>query len=234
MKSTSERYINGEYLSHNPTWDQEDSAWKGRQVLDMLDRHGIRPKRVCEVGCGAGEVLHQLYRALPDDVTFLGLDISPQAISFCREKQSDRLRFAEAALPPEDCGKFDLMLILDVMEHVECPHNFLRELRGLAHYKLLHIPLEMSAFAVMRGRPLLEARRKVGHLHFYTRDLALATLQESGLEVLDHTFTTPALQLKPRSRGERLMRLPRRILHLVSPSLAARLLGGFPLLVLCK
>ena len=55
-----DRYTTGSYLESNPDWHVEDSAWKAEQVQAMLDRHSIAPRTVCEVGCGAGEVLRQL------------------------------------------------------------------------------------------------------------------------------------------------------------------------------
>ena len=54
-------YENGRYFDKNPAWHTEDSPWKARQILSCLNRNHIRPKSVCEVGCGAGEVLSQLH-----------------------------------------------------------------------------------------------------------------------------------------------------------------------------
>ncbi len=73
------RYVGGEYLGHNPTWHVEDSAWKAEQILAALKRNGLHPATVCEVGCGAGEILSQLHARLPSHVVFTGYEISPQA-----------------------------------------------------------------------------------------------------------------------------------------------------------
>lgn len=53
-------YISGEYLNKNPTWHVEESPWKAQQILRMLTLHHLTPRSICEVGCGAGEVLKQL------------------------------------------------------------------------------------------------------------------------------------------------------------------------------
>ena len=47
----------GEYLRNNPAWHVEDSSWKARQVMKMLNRNSLNPKTVAEAGCGAGEIL---------------------------------------------------------------------------------------------------------------------------------------------------------------------------------
>src|SRR3974390_3184813 len=58
-----ESYKSGDYLANNPTWDEEDSAWKAGQVLKMLDRNHLAPKSIVDVGCGAGGILASLHNA---------------------------------------------------------------------------------------------------------------------------------------------------------------------------
>ena len=78
-KAMSTIYADRTYKNHNPTWHTEDSEWKAQQILKMLARHDLSLKTVCEVGCGAGEVLRQLSSALDADVTYCGYDISQDA-----------------------------------------------------------------------------------------------------------------------------------------------------------
>ena len=108
----------GEYLLNNPTWHVEDSPWKAKQILKMLNRHPINPKSIAEVGCGAGEILNQLYLALPTDLTFTGFDISIDAFNFAKERENKRLKFRLGDFS-ETREKFDLLLAMDVFEHVD-------------------------------------------------------------------------------------------------------------------
>src|SRR6266704_1242423 len=55
---TRDLYTSGEYLQKNPLWHADESPWKAKYVLQMIARNKIAPKTVCDVGCGAGEVLH--------------------------------------------------------------------------------------------------------------------------------------------------------------------------------
>ena len=48
-----EIYQDGSYLDNNPTWDVEDSPWKVRQIKNLIEKHGINPTTLGEVGCGA-------------------------------------------------------------------------------------------------------------------------------------------------------------------------------------
>ena len=58
--TTRSLYLDGEYQLKNPAWHVEESAWKAWQILRILRRNRVSPATVCEVGCGAGEVLTQL------------------------------------------------------------------------------------------------------------------------------------------------------------------------------
>ena len=59
-----EIYQDGSYLDNNPTWDVEDSPWKVRQIKNLIEKHGINPTTLGEVGCGAGEIIKQLWISL--------------------------------------------------------------------------------------------------------------------------------------------------------------------------
>src|SRR6267154_2076825 len=91
-------YQTGEYVAKNPTYHVEDSAWKAGQVFRLIEKHGLAPQTVCEVGCGAGEILKQLQLRLPATTRFFGYEISPQAFALCQERANDRLHFSCADL----------------------------------------------------------------------------------------------------------------------------------------
>jgi ubiquinone/menaquinone biosynthesis C-methylase UbiE len=59
----------------------------------MLKRHNLALKMICEVGCGAGEILRLLQQEMDPTCLFWGYDISPQAYEFCKGKENDRLHY---------------------------------------------------------------------------------------------------------------------------------------------
>jgi SAM-dependent methyltransferase len=199
----------------------------------MLARHGLAPARVCEVGCGSGEVLAQLARRLPPGARYTGYDISPDAYALCSRKGGGALEFRLGDLLAEEVS-FDLALAMDVFEHVEDYFGFLRGLKGKARHKVFHIPLELSALAVARRSPLIDARRSVGHLHHFSKETALAALEDTGYRVLDHFYTSGRTELGSLGWKTRLLKGPRKALFRASPDTAARLLGGYSLLVLAQ
>ncbi len=227
-----EFYTKGTYLKENPGWNAEDAAWKAQQVLKMLNRHHIVPTTICDVGCGSGELLWQLHQALRQ-CTCWGYEISPQALALCRSREDESLRFELKDIRLDDEASFDVILLMDVLEHLEDYFGFLRAIRAKGTYKLFHIPLDMTAQAIIRGRPLLKQRMSVGHLHYFTSDTALAALKDAGYEVLD-SFYTPSIDAPARSIAGRLARPLRRFLFAVHKDVAVRLVGGYGLMVLAR
>src|SRR5215831_17899372 len=137
-------YWAGTYCANNPTWHEEDSQWKAKQILRMLHRNELRPRVVAEIGCGAGGVLSNLYDLLVAGTVFRGYEPSPQAFKLCKGKAKERLEFNLGSLDGVNCEDVDLLLIIDVLEHVENCHEFLKELARKASFKILHIPLELT------------------------------------------------------------------------------------------
>ena len=228
-------YRDGTYLEHNPDWHEGDSEWKARQILKLMQRSGLTPSSVCEVGCGAGGILAELARALGDGVRLDGYEISPHAYAICSRRARHNLRYHLGDFLGEDTPPYDVVMAIDVFEHVEDYLGFLRKLRTRARRHVFHIPLDLSVNTVLRGNALTHGRKVVGHLHYFTKETALATLQDTGYRVVDHFYTAGSIELKKNSGLKaRLMKIPRRLLFTLHPDLAVRLLGGYALMVLCE
>jgi len=226
-------YVNGEHLERNPDWHVYASGWKARHVLQMLRRHPLSEHTVGEVGCGAGEVLRQLQLEMDPHCVFSGYDISPQAIELARSRENQRLHFKLADIFQEPDAYFDLLLILDVVEHVEDYFSFLRSLKPLARDKIFNFPLDLSVQALLRRDGLMMRRRTYGHLHYFTRDLVLQSLAGEGYDVVDWFYAPFGTDFPMGAKG-RIIRWPRMLFSAISEDLAARLLGGFSLFVLAR
>jgi SAM-dependent methyltransferase len=225
-------YTDGTYLRNNPDWHVDDSPWKARRIARMLERNALSPMTVCEIGCGGGEVLRNLSTELDPRARFFGYEISPAAYAMCSKKASDKFQYRLANLLDET-AYFDLVMAIDVFEHVEDCFAFLRKLRGKGRHKVFHIPLELSVLDVARGT-LIGQRKRVGHIHHFSKETALAILEDTGYRVIDHCYTSGRTELGHHGWKTRLMRWPREALHAVNPHWAARWLGGYSLLVLAE
>ncbi len=225
-------YTDGTYLRNNPSWHEDDSGWKAGHIARLLARNGIEPASVCEVGCGAGEILRSLAARLPA-ARLVGYDISPAAYEICSRKATANVSY-KLGDALEDSIEFDVVMAIDVFEHVEDYFGFLRRLRIRGRHKVFHIPLELSVQNVLRAKPLIDARRSVGHLHHFSRETALAALEDTGYEVLDHFYTSGRTDLGGLGWKSALLKWPRRAVYRVSPEAAVRVLGGYSLMVLAR
>ena len=227
-------YEDGTYLKHNPSWHMEESPFKVRQILRMIRKQNLAPRTVCDVGCGGGLVLEELQNFLPSDCVCIGYDISPDAIAFCANRSRDRLRFRLCDIRRDPCETFfDLVLVLDVFEHVEDYVGLVKAIRPKGKYKLFHIPLDLSVQAIARRNGLLRRRDNFAHLHYFTKETALRTLTDVGYKLIDYFYTPRCIELGNRL-VQKVARTPRRICFAISPDLTVRFLGGYSLMVLAE
>lgn len=226
-------YHNETYLKHNPTWHQEDSPWKAAYIRQILRKNGVEGNRVCEIGCGAGEILNQLYDISPETTRFYGYELSEVAFRLCEPKAKERLRYYNSDPLILTDQIFDVALVIDVFEHIADYFEFLKDVKRLATYKVFHIPLELSAQSIIRSTPLLDSRHQLGHLHFFTKDLAVDSLCCAGYEIIDCCYTNAAFDL-PKKLRTKFLNLPRWLLYKISPDLCSRIFGGFSLMVLAR
>ena len=232
--SSGDIYTDGEYLKNNPTWDVEDAPWKADLIFRMMQKHQIDPKTICEIGCGSGEILRHLQLKLPESVKFTGYEISPQAYELCTQRSNERLCFKLKNYCDDTDNSCDLILLIDIIEHLEDYFRFLRDIKGKSQNKILHIPLEMFVLSALYPQFLLKQKKKVGHLHFFTKDLALQILRDLGYEIIDYSYT--AGYSLPRDFGlkDRFLKIPRRLFFPIEPDVTVRVFGGYSLLVLVK
>lgn len=136
--------------------------------------HGLR---VLEVGCGLGDFL-ALARDAGADV--LGVELEGPYADFAeRHHRLPLVRGELAALPP--CGRFDVVAMLHVLEHLDDPCAALRGLHPLlapGGRLLLEVPNFMAPIRI----PLAEFLR-VEHLYNFSPLTLRALLARAGFRV---------------------------------------------------
>ena len=116
----------------------EHSPWKAAQIIKLLHRNNIQPKTICEIGCGAGEILRQLHVQMSGDISFVGYEISPDAYELCKKRISDRLAYKLENLF-DSSAYYDIVMAIDVIEHVDDLYGFLKALKSKGDFKIFHI-----------------------------------------------------------------------------------------------
>lgn len=232
-RSVDVRYTDGTYLKDNRDWGEGDAQWKARQVAGMLTKHNLAPISICDIGCGTGAVLDELRGLLPGPPSLTGYEVAPQALDLAPATRRRRIELVCGAYDVDD-RSFDLLMSLDVFEHLEDYYGFLRAIRSKAPLAIFHIPIDTAVTSVLRPGPIMKSYQKVGHIQHFTRAAALEALRHSGYEVLDSEHTVPAREMPAVGVRQQIGRAARIVGAHVNVDLAARLMTGFPLLALCK
>lgn len=220
-----------EYLENTGDWHVADSPWKAGLIFNLYQRNQLRPQIIAEAGCGAGAVLEELLKLDTGIKSATGFDISPVAIELAMKRRNDRLQFVEGKVQVGE--KADLLLMIDVLEHVEDYYGFLKELSSAGRSFIFHIPLDLSCRSLLKPRVLLQQRRSVGHLHYFSEDMIWWLLQDTGFHVVDYIYTKPAIDTKPaKGAKQRLKKLLRRASYSLNASMSRKLWGGYSLLIL--
>jgi len=94
-------------------------------VADICRQVTDRRPRILDVGCGTGANLLMLSKYGDAE----GVDVSEDALAFCRERGLQNVKLGAGEELPYDDGTFDLVTAFDVVEHMDDDLAGLREMR---------------------------------------------------------------------------------------------------------
>lgn len=146
-----------------------------RSFLERIVRSGpAAPLQILDVGCGTGANLEMLSEFGAAE----GVDVSPEALSFCQARGLVNVKLGEAEHLPYEAGSFDLVTGLDVVEHLDDDRAGLGEMARVLRpggRALLFVPAFMFLWGVQDD--ISNHRRR------YTLNELKRAVRESGFEV---------------------------------------------------
>jgi len=155
-----------------------------RRIIESFLRRickklGSKSPHILDVGCGTGANLEMLSQFGDAE----GVDVSAEALAFCRERGLTKVRQGEAEHLPYDDGSFDLVTGLDVVEHLDDDVAGLKEMRRVLRpggYVLLFVPAFMFLWGVQDD--ISHHRRR------YTRSGLEHAIRAAGFEIERITY----------------------------------------------
>ena len=184
----------------------EDSHWwfVGRRLIlesflkDIIQnlKSKIQNPKILDVGCGTGANLEMLRKFGEAE----GVDVSDEALEFCKAKGLKVHKGLAESLPFEDAS-FDLVTALDVVEHLDNDSEGLREMRRVLKKDgraLMFVPAFMFLWGVQDD---------ISHHRIrYTKKLIVERVKEAGFEIERATYANITF-FPPILAGRALMKL---------------------------
>lgn len=181
--------------------DIEVSLFKLPQLMRLLPP-GPLPGSVLEIGCATGELIAAL--PLLPGARKVGVDISAANVVAAQARFAD-VDFRCVDFRHVDLGRFDVVLLSDVLEHVVDDDAFLRDAAALGETVLVNLPLEDNW---LNHRRAYGPHDVSGHLRRYTLAQGLGLFEQAGLDVTAWTrvwvHETAAEAARRALRAERL------------------------------
>lgn len=172
--------------------------WIFEYIGSLLDRCEGRVN-VLEVGCGGGRNLEVIHSVFGDRVALTGIDVSKTAIEYARGLGvGDFHLMASDELALET--KYDLILMIDVLEHLSSRAVVTRSVREGSKQLLeggriyVSVPIELNNYCLTRmfnrwGYTRGLTRRYYGHTLQYDIEDIKAIVDDAGLETEDAYFS---------------------------------------------
>ena len=182
--------------SHQSYGNLQKYQSKNPFVRVLLDRFlkeivllvgSIDARKVLDLGCGEGFVINRLLSSY-SHLEITGTDIDANALNLARHLNPGA-KFIECNIYNFQCekGSFDLVMAIEVLEHMRKPTEVLRKVKEITNkYALFSVPNEpffrISNF--MRGKNFFRLGNDPEHIQNWTKRQFLELLKNDGFKIL--------------------------------------------------
>lgn len=175
----SDDFYEREYLTTNPSLHEKDALNKTEVIKEvmrfLIKKHNLRPQKIIDIGSGSTLILRNTLKFLSslgyEHCFGLAVDLSASILqSSPSYKKICKLRADTSSLPLQD-KSFDVLLMIDLLEHTRNPSKVIEEALRVATYVIIKTPLELSLYTLFRGghARLRELEKKYGHIQHFNR-----------------------------------------------------------------
>jgi SAM-dependent methyltransferase len=147
---------------------------------EMLD--GLAPRRILEIGVGEGHVTERIGERFPG-AAIVGVDLPDDELAGDWRAAGLACVFGDATRLPVPDGAVDLVLAIEVLEHIPGPDAALAELARVCSGTLVaSVPFEpiWRAGNFARGRYVRDLGNTPGHVNHWSKRAFVALLSRYG------------------------------------------------------
>jgi SAM-dependent methyltransferase len=155
------------YATTNPLEQRMMRGFMGA-LDDLLE--GLVPQRILEVGVGEGHVTARVQERFPN-AAIIGVDLPDDELAGDWRAAGLACVFGDATRLPAPDGAFDLVLAIEVLEHIPAPDAALAEIARVCSGTLIaSVPFEpiWRLGNLARGRYVRQLGNTPGHVNHWT------------------------------------------------------------------
>ena len=177
-------------------WLRHGAVGKVDSVEALLNRQGVKPVTVLELGCGTGGVITECQRR-GLGVEFTAVDYSKRAIGYL-ESHSEGIHCMTADITDPAFtfnDSFDVVILCHVLEHLEDPLKFLQSMTAKISFRYLVAEVPLEDLLASRIKNLVRDRRRnlSGHVQFFTEKTFRRLVSSTTLNLKDSRRYVPIL-----------------------------------------
>jgi 2-polyprenyl-3-methyl-5-hydroxy-6-metoxy-1,4-benzoquinol methylase len=171
------------------------------KAFELVER--AKPQTILELGCGEGYVLSALAeRGVEAQLT--GVELDARAVAIARERLGSRatIEHRDARELIDDGRKFDMVMMLEVLEHIPKPEQMLGILDSLSSgWLLLSVPWEplFMASNLATGSNIRRLGNDPDHCNHWTRR-GFEKFVSSHFDVIEMPVVFPWTMVLARTR----------------------------------
>ena len=136
-----------------------DVDYKAALFFELIRENNIVIPSECyiiEIGCGTGvfiRPLSKLLNSMQIKYKIKGYDIAVNAIEFAQKINTNPNVEYLLGSADQITEKVDFIFLLDVIEHLCDPYNFVKRLYGKSSFLIINVPIEQSIAHILVDRP---------------------------------------------------------------------------------
>lgn len=226
-------YRDGKFQSESN--GEKDAQYKVSGLLELISNFPellSQIKQVADVGCGTGKTTQLMQEALTrqgySGISYWGYDVHPVVNTF---PKTENVRFVWDDFCLSD-QEVDLVVLLDVLEHIPDPVGFLHKISERTSWLVCHIPLDASFFSGIRNLHRANLRHP-GHLIVLDMPAALNIIAFGGFRSINYSYSPVFRAPSGQATLSQKILFPfRELLYRVSPFILQKTFGGVSLFVL--
>ncbi len=178
-----EFFARGNFLATRHPWESTRLYFIKKIVDEIINNYQNKPRHLLDLGCGDAFVASALAGDYPSlDVYGIDTAFTAEVLSYCSKEFSlpNLKLYSDFNDGNFSSDFFDIVLLLDVIEHIEDDASFLADLaKNAAFSPSCHFVISAPAFQSLFSHH----DQLLGHYRRYTVDQLIALAEKSGLVV---------------------------------------------------